>query len=61
LIKLLQAGQNADELGARIRAHLAREAEPELAGIRIVRGPADLDPSVPRFVVAYLEHMWQQR
>ena len=31
-------------LRARILEHLAREREPELADIRIVRGPADLDP-----------------
>jgi hypothetical protein len=35
--------------------HLATEAQPELADIRIVRGPADYDPAMPAFVTAFLE------
>lgn len=60
LMKRLTAHASADELSARILAHLAREAEPELAGIRIVRGPDDLDAMMPPFVTAYLEHTWSQ-
>ena len=32
----------------------AREQEPELCDIRIVRGQADFDPAMPRFVTAFL-------
>ncbi|GJD51550.1 hypothetical protein OPKNFCMD_4305 [Methylobacterium crusticola] len=40
---------------ARVDAHLAAEAEPELAGILTVRGPRDIDPArMPGFVQAYL-------
>ena len=58
MIKLLDVRATADELRARILVHLARESKPELAGIRIVRGRADLDPMMPPFVTAFLEHQW---
>ena len=47
-------------LRARILGHLAGEAQPELSDIRIVRGPADLDPMMPPFMTAYLTHAWSQ-
>jgi hypothetical protein len=50
----------ASEARERMLRHLAREAEPELSDIRIVRSAADLDPAMPRFVTAYLAHTWQQ-
>jgi 8-oxo-dGTP pyrophosphatase MutT (NUDIX family) len=59
-VKLLQAHATAVELAARIRAHLAREREPELADIRIVRGSADFDPMMPIFVTAFLTHLWSR-
>ena len=33
-------------------------ATSEVLPIRIVRGVADLDPKMPRFIVAYLSAMW---
>jgi 8-oxo-dGTP pyrophosphatase MutT (NUDIX family) len=56
LLKVLQAHEPADILRARIRDHLAGEAVPELADIRIVRSPRDFDPMMPRFVTAFLDH-----
>jgi 8-oxo-dGTP pyrophosphatase MutT (NUDIX family) len=53
-IKLLRAAEPAEDLRARILAHLKRERQPELSDIRIVRGPADFDPAMPRFVTAFL-------
>lgn len=53
-IKVLRSSQSADTLRARVLEHLARETQPELAGICIVRGPADFDPAIPRFVTAFL-------
>ena len=47
MIKILHARESAAALRGRILAHLAQEQEPELADIRIVRGPADLDPMMP--------------
>ena len=55
MIKVLHARETATALRARILAHLAREREPELADIRIVRGPADFDPMMPPFVTAFLD------
>jgi 8-oxo-dGTP pyrophosphatase MutT (NUDIX family) len=57
--KLVRARQPAEELRRRILGHLASERQPELADIRIVRGPADLDPMMPPFIVAFLRHMWK--
>jgi 8-oxo-dGTP pyrophosphatase MutT (NUDIX family) len=58
MMKLLAVRESAEELRARILAHLARDTEPELADIRIVQGPADLDAMMPPFVTAYLQHIW---
>jgi 8-oxo-dGTP pyrophosphatase MutT (NUDIX family) len=57
-IKRLRAREPAADLRARILANLAREPQPELADIRIVRGPADFDPMIPPFVTAFLWHAW---
>jgi 8-oxo-dGTP pyrophosphatase MutT (NUDIX family) len=55
-IKLLRASEGAEPLRARMLDHLAREKQPELSDIRIVRGPADFDRAMPRFVTAFLTH-----
>jgi hypothetical protein len=49
----------AAEARERMLRHLASEKEPELSDIRIVRSAADLDPAMPRFVTAYLTHVWE--
>lgn len=54
MIRALRSRAAAEALRARILAHLAREAQPELADIRVVRGPADFDAAMPAFVTAYL-------
>lgn len=58
LIKILQATDDAATLRDRVLAQLARERQPELADIRIVRGPDDLDPLMPAFVPTFLAHIW---
>jgi 8-oxo-dGTP pyrophosphatase MutT (NUDIX family) len=58
MVKVLHAREPATALRARILAHLAQEKQPELADIRIVRDPADLDPMVPRYVTAFLTAAW---
>ena len=60
LLKRMTARQNAEQLRARIMRYTAREKRPEFTDIRIVRSPADLDPRMPRFVTAFLEHAWRQ-
>jgi len=57
-VKVLHARETAAELRTRILSHLASEAQPELADIRIVRGAADFDAMMPPFVTAFLTHFW---
>jgi 8-oxo-dGTP pyrophosphatase MutT (NUDIX family) len=54
VIKVLRSDKTAAALRERILAYLASEKRPELADIRIVRGPGDNDPAMPRFVTAFL-------
>jgi hypothetical protein len=58
LMRVLRTPAPADELRVRIRAHLASEEQPELADVHIVRGPADFDPMMPAYMVAYLERQF---
>ncbi|MBN8920270.1 MAG: NUDIX hydrolase [Rhizobiales bacterium] len=60
LIKLMRSRETADTLRARVHAHLAAEREPELSGIRLVRGPADLDGAVLDFVQVFLKDFWNR-
>lgn len=54
LMRQMRSALGADDLKARIEAFLAAETEPELAGIRLVAAPADIDVSMPPFQAAYL-------
>jgi 8-oxo-dGTP pyrophosphatase MutT (NUDIX family) len=60
-IKVLHSGEGADALRARILGHLAQEKQPELADIRIVCGPDDFTPTMPRFVTAFLAQRFSLR
>jgi len=60
LMKRLKAPENAEGLRARIKANLAKQAQPEFRDIHVVRGRADLDHRMPRFLVAYLEEAWRR-
>ncbi len=57
-VKMLHAARPRPRCARRILRHLEREAQPELADIRIVRGAADFDPMMPPFVTAFLTHVW---
>lgn len=61
LMRVLRTHALADDLRARIRAHLASEEQPELADVHIVRGPADFDPMMPAYMVAYLERAFSRQ
>jgi hypothetical protein len=58
LMKRLISGESAETLRARVVRHLANEAQPEFSDIRLLRGPADFDPAMPRFLTAYLARVW---
>jgi 8-oxo-dGTP pyrophosphatase MutT (NUDIX family) len=60
LMKRLTARHGADELRRRIMGHIAGDRHPELADIRIVRGPADIDSRMPPSVTAFLERQWRR-
>ena len=59
MLKPVRSPLTAQELRARILAHMAAEAHPELADVRIARGPADLDEMMPEFIHDYLLEMWK--
>jgi 8-oxo-dGTP pyrophosphatase MutT (NUDIX family) len=59
MMKVLRTRESAEALRAHVLHHLGRQAQPELAGVRIVRERADLDASVPAHVAAFLEHVWK--
>ncbi len=49
----------AAEAAREINARIARQREPELSGVRVVRGPRDFDPQrMPDFIIAYLRRMF---
>ena len=58
LMKAIQSDRPAEALREEVLRHLATEARPELADMRIVRSPDDLDPAMPDFVTAYLSYVW---
>jgi 8-oxo-dGTP pyrophosphatase MutT (NUDIX family) len=55
MIRILDVDQPGEELRARIEANLARQAQPELAAIHLVRAASDLTAAMPRFVTAFVE------
>jgi 8-oxo-dGTP pyrophosphatase MutT (NUDIX family) len=60
LMKQVTSQQNSEEFRAQIMRNLASQARPEFCDIHIVRGQADLDHRVPRFLAAYLEETWRR-
>jgi 8-oxo-dGTP pyrophosphatase MutT (NUDIX family) len=58
-VKVLQARATAAALRERVLANLAQQSDPELSDIRILRGPADLDATMPHFIHVFLNHRWQ--
>lgn len=53
-VKVVRSHLTAEDLREAVLERLARQAEPELAGMHIVRGPEDLRPDVmPPFQIAY--------
>ena len=57
-MKILNTPVPAADLRARILDHIAKETQPELAGVHVVHGPADLDPLMPPFMTAFLADIW---
>ena len=55
MIRILNVDMPGDRLRASIEANLARQSQPELAAIRLVRTTGDLTSAMPRFVTAFIE------
>ncbi len=55
MMRLLHVDMPGQAMRERIEANLARQSEPELAAIHLVRGPADFTAAMPRFVTAFVE------
>jgi hypothetical protein len=55
MIRILQVDASGEALRARIEANLARQHQPELAAIHLVRKTSDFTPAMPRFVTAFIE------
>ncbi len=55
-IKVMRSPLAAEPLRALILENMARERQPELADIRIIRGPADFHPLMRGFAKAFLAH-----
>jgi hypothetical protein len=54
LLKPMRARQTAAQLQECIRAHIAREANPELSDAFVARGASDIHPMMPGFVQTFL-------
>jgi 8-oxo-dGTP pyrophosphatase MutT (NUDIX family) len=55
MIKMLHVDLPGEALRARITANLARQHQPELAAIHLVRDTCDFTAAMPRFVTAFIE------
>ena len=60
LIRRLISPNNADDLRRRVIRHIRGEQQPELSDMHIVRGPAQVDARMPRFVKAFLQEQWRR-
>ena len=55
MIRILHVDMPGEALRARIEANLARQRQPELSAIHLVRDARDLNAAMPRFVTAFIE------
>ena len=55
MIRILEVDIAGEQLRGRIEANLARQQQPELCAVHLVRDVRDLTPAMPRFVVAFIE------
>jgi 8-oxo-dGTP pyrophosphatase MutT (NUDIX family) len=58
MMRVLQVDGSGEALRTRIEANLARQQQPELAAIHLVRKSGDLTAAMPRFVAAFIEQQF---
>jgi hypothetical protein len=62
LLRMVTLPVMAEEGAAKIRANIARQHEPELQDVRIIRGPEDIDPErMPLFLQSFFGWAFAQR
>jgi hypothetical protein len=55
LIKVLDVDLTGEQLRARIGVHLARQQQPELCAIHLVRDISDITAAMPRYIPTFVE------
>jgi 8-oxo-dGTP pyrophosphatase MutT (NUDIX family) len=60
MMRILNVDLTGEALRARIEANLARQHQPELVAMHLVRTTADLTAAMPRFVIAFLERQFSR-
>jgi 8-oxo-dGTP pyrophosphatase MutT (NUDIX family) len=55
MMRILNVDSTGEALRARIEANLARQHQPELVAMHLVRTTSDLTAAMPRFVTAFIE------
>jgi 8-oxo-dGTP pyrophosphatase MutT (NUDIX family) len=61
MIRILNVDVTGEALRTRIEANLARQHQPELVAMHLVRAASDLTAAMPRFVTAFLEEQFSTR
>jgi 8-oxo-dGTP pyrophosphatase MutT (NUDIX family) len=56
--KTMRAKESGEALRQKVECYLAKEADSELAAVRLVRNATDLVPAIPDYVQAFLRHIW---
>jgi 8-oxo-dGTP pyrophosphatase MutT (NUDIX family) len=60
MIRVLDVDVTGEALRRRIEANHARQRQPELSAIHLVRGRSDLTAAMPRFVTAFVERHFEE-
>ena len=60
MIRMLNVEVKGEQLRATIEANLARQDQPELSAVHLVRDSGDLTASMPRFVTAFIEQQFSK-
>jgi 8-oxo-dGTP pyrophosphatase MutT (NUDIX family) len=58
MMRILNVDSTGEALRARIEANLARQHQPELVAMHLVRTTADFTAAMPRYVTAFLERQF---
>jgi hypothetical protein len=58
MIRILDVDMPGEALRARIVGNLAKQHQPELSAIHLVREKRDLTAAMPRFVTAFIEQQF---